>query len=305
LSAVDVELAYSVEVQSVTVESCTLNQILPDLDPVVAEGLVLQCDRNPAVESLVESAHAVGGQEHHAVVLLQQTQENADHGVAVNVIVRPFLQEDVGFIEKHYRIPHAGHLQNLAQFLLQLSDGGAQLSYRDTLQRFSQQLAYGFCCQGFSSAGRTVQQENAAPTLATDDVFERPLVVSHQTFYQVFPVLGHHQFVVCIGVKLYFIDMFNRNFSPFFAAEWETLNGGPTLVQFFFWNGSNFAFVSFVAWKIALVRIHFSERAVVDHDASGRFVLDYIAPGVLLDAVSLGSVVGPDPILLKLCPPFL
>jgi len=92
------------------------------------------------VKGLVEAAYAVGGEEHDAVVLLEQPQEDADHGVAVDVVVGPLFQEDVGLVEQDDCIPVARHFQDVAQFVLELVDGGAQLADRDRVERLAQQL---------------------------------------------------------------------------------------------------------------------------------------------------------------------
>lgn len=129
------------DVEAAGVELCVREQVVPDLRAAVdVERFVGECDRNARVEGLVETAHAVGGQEHDAVVLLEQPQEDADHRVAVDVVVGPALQEDVGLVEQDDRVPVARDLQDVAQLVLEFVDGGAQFADGDGVERLAQQL---------------------------------------------------------------------------------------------------------------------------------------------------------------------
>jgi len=78
-----------------------VEDLFPDLRPAacvkVAEVLL---HRDAARERLVEPAHAVGGQEQDALVVLEQADEDADHGVALDVALRTLLHEDVCFVQQ-------------------------------------------------------------------------------------------------------------------------------------------------------------------------------------------------------------
>jgi hypothetical protein len=57
---------------------------------VVADG-----DVDSAVEGRIEGLDSVGGEEEHALVVLQLPQEDAHHRVTQHVDVRPPLQENL------------------------------------------------------------------------------------------------------------------------------------------------------------------------------------------------------------------
>ena len=141
LASVDVVGGEVVDVETACVELRVREQVGPDLLAAGGvERLVGERDGDARVEGLVEAAHAVGGEEHDAVVLLEQPQEDADHGVAVDVVVRALLQEDVGLVQQDHCVPLARDFEDVAQFVLEFVDGRAQFADRDRVERLAQQL---------------------------------------------------------------------------------------------------------------------------------------------------------------------
>jgi hypothetical protein len=60
---------------------------------------------------------SVGRQEKDPLVVLQQSQEDRDESISVNIRQRPLLQEDVGFVNEKDGIPRMSEIQDPRQLL--------------------------------------------------------------------------------------------------------------------------------------------------------------------------------------------
>ena len=56
-------------------------------------------------KGFVERLDAVSGEEEDALEVLEEAEEDADEGVAVDVVDGAFFEEDVGFVEEEERAP--------------------------------------------------------------------------------------------------------------------------------------------------------------------------------------------------------
>lgn len=56
-------------------------------------------------ESFVECLDAIGGEEEDTLEVFEETEKDADQRIAVDIVDRPFLQEDVGFVEEQECAP--------------------------------------------------------------------------------------------------------------------------------------------------------------------------------------------------------
>jgi hypothetical protein len=54
---------------------------------VIIQVVVLKCNGNSAVESRIERLDSVGGQEQNTLVVLQQSQEDTNHGISFNILL--------------------------------------------------------------------------------------------------------------------------------------------------------------------------------------------------------------------------
>lgn len=63
-----------------------------------AEFTISQCDMDSRLEGIVEGLNTVGGQEKNTLEVFQQTQENRDKGISVDVLNSTLLKEDVCFV---------------------------------------------------------------------------------------------------------------------------------------------------------------------------------------------------------------
>ena len=78
----------------------------PDgLAGLVGELGVTEGDVDAGLEGVVEGFDAVGGEEEDALEVLEQAQEDGDEGVAVDILHRALLQEDVRFVEEEDGAP--------------------------------------------------------------------------------------------------------------------------------------------------------------------------------------------------------
>ena len=83
------------------------------------------------LEGLVEGLNAVRGEEEDALEVLEQAQEDRDEGVAMDVLHRALLEEDVGFVEEEDRVPGVRDFEDLGQFEFEFFGGGAEVAGGD------------------------------------------------------------------------------------------------------------------------------------------------------------------------------
>lgn len=103
-------------------------------------------------------------------MVLQQPQEDTHHGVALDVVVYPALQEHIGFVQEQHCVPRLADLQHALQLGLDRFAGNAKFSHVDALQRFVQGLSHRFGRHRFANARRSVQEEDQAAALSGNDV---------------------------------------------------------------------------------------------------------------------------------------
>jgi len=281
----------------------TLEQVLPDLFArTLPVRLLLERNADARVEGFIEGLDTVGCEEHDAVVLLEQAQEDAHHCVALDVVVSSFLEEDVCLVQEDDSVPVAGHFQDVAQFVLEFVDGRAQLTHCHALQRLLEELTDGLRSQSLASPRWSVQKENAASTFSSDDVLKAASLVLHQALDQFLPVFGEHQLLLGRVVKLDFGHVFDCDLSPLLAAEREALQAGPAGPVFFSRHALELAVV-LALLIVFIVGVDFFEGLFVDHASAPSLLLDSVAPGLVLDVVGICHLVCPCALFHKLGSP--
>ena len=65
------------------------------------------------LEGIVEGLNTVGSQEQNALEVLQQTEEDADKGIAVDIVDSALFKENISLIEEEHRAPRVRDIQDL------------------------------------------------------------------------------------------------------------------------------------------------------------------------------------------------
>jgi hypothetical protein len=73
---------------------------------------------NAALERLIKRLDSVRGQEEDALEVLEQAQEDADEGVAVDVLVLALLEEHVGLVQQQHGAPRVRNIHDLVELVL-------------------------------------------------------------------------------------------------------------------------------------------------------------------------------------------
>lgn len=141
------------------------------------------------MEGFVKGLDSVGSEEHDPIVLLQQSQEDAYHCIPLDVVVSPFLEEYVSFIEQDDCVPVAGDLQDVPKFVLKFVNRCPQFPDCHTLEGFLQEFTDRLSCKRLACAWWAVEQEDAPAPFPADNIFEAAPVVLDQTFYEFLAVL--------------------------------------------------------------------------------------------------------------------
>ena len=110
-------------------DPCRAEQVCPHLGACrLAERLVPQRDRDARVEGVVKGADAIGSEKQDTLMVLEEAKEDAHHRVAVDVVLRAPLEEDVRLVDENNRVPRRRDLEDLAQLLLELGARDAELA---------------------------------------------------------------------------------------------------------------------------------------------------------------------------------
>jgi hypothetical protein len=87
-------------------------------------------------EGIIEGRDSIGGEEKHAVVVLQQAQEDGRHGSALRVALRgPLLHVDGSLVKEQHRSPLRRDVENLDQVRLQFLRVYPELEHTNRPQR--------------------------------------------------------------------------------------------------------------------------------------------------------------------------
>ena len=175
LAAIDIHARQLGQLQgrNVMLLRCRIQEVLPDgFARLDAELLIVEADVDARLEGRVESLHAVGGQEHGALVVFEDAQEDGDELVALEFVQAALFEEDVGFVEQEDGVPAAAHFENVLQFGLDFSRVEAQVAGRHHIQRDLHFLSHALCCEGFADAGWAAKEDDHAAAFALDHVVE-------------------------------------------------------------------------------------------------------------------------------------
>jgi hypothetical protein len=233
-------------------------------------------------------------------VLLEQAQEDADHGVAVDVVVGALLEEDVGLVEQDDCVPLAGHLEDVAQLVLELVDGGPEFADRDGVERFAQQFRNGLGRQRLADARRPVQQEDAAPALAVDDVLERALLVLDERLDQRLALGRQHQLFLGLVVVLDRVQTLDGQLAPLLARERKPHQRRAAHLPFVLRQVGHLFVFFVVCFGRVVLGVEFFEGREVDHAPPDCALLDRGAVRPPEQGARLRQVVRPDRVLLEL-----
>ena len=55
------------------------------------------------MESFVKLRHTVGGEEKDSLIVFQEPKEDGDKSIAANIVRRPLLKENIGFVYQEDR----------------------------------------------------------------------------------------------------------------------------------------------------------------------------------------------------------
>ena len=81
-----------------------------------------------ALESLIEHADAVGGEEEDPLEVFKSAEEDGNEGVAFEILVVAILEEDVGFVEEEDGGEGYGVVEDFFEALFQSFGVGADVA---------------------------------------------------------------------------------------------------------------------------------------------------------------------------------
>ena len=196
-----------------------LEENTPDLHPgLLFQLVVVHRHGHTGHERGVDDLDAVRGQEQHAGVVLQEPQEDPDHGVALDVVGRALFEEDIRFVDQQNGIPDGSQFQDVAKLLFQLVGSGAEFADRGHVKRSLQDLGHRFRSQGFAGTRTTMQEEDGTTALTTDKISERGLG-GHQGMDQILLLFVHDEKLEGILLELDGAELIDQQFSPHLEAH--------------------------------------------------------------------------------------
>ena len=155
--------------------SCCLRgvMLLEEIGPDCAAGLdcelfVVDGDEDAALECRVEGLHAVGRQDHVAVVVFEHAEEDADQLVALEFVQAALFQEHVCFVEQEDGVPARAHVEDALQLGLNVSRIEAQFASGHDIQRSFHLFGHPFCRQSFASPWRTRKKNNLCTSVTVN-----------------------------------------------------------------------------------------------------------------------------------------
>ena len=238
----------------------------PDLRPAVAvEVAEVVLDGNAAGEGLVEAFDAVGGEEEDALLVLEQPDEDADHGVALEVVLAALLHEDVGLVEQQDCVPGLADLEDGFEAVLEFVRLRAEFADVDHVERLVHGLGRGLGGERLADAGRPVHEEDEPAALALDEVGVDAALVADQQLQALLGRVGHDHAAEPVRVERDLGQRLDLQLAPLFRREAEAVDARLAVLQLL--GAERFDRLSVLLAR--LVRVHFAERGVVDHDAAG------------------------------------
>lgn len=118
---------------------------------------ISQGDVDSRLEGIVESFNAVGGEEQNPLEIFQKPKEDTYKSIPMNVLDRPFLQEDVCFVKKENGTPRMSNVEDFVQLRFQFSWVGSQFAGADHVKGTLEKFGNAFRSQRFSRPRRTMQ----------------------------------------------------------------------------------------------------------------------------------------------------
>lgn len=91
------------------------------------QGIVLDFQEQTVQDGWIDIVHAVGGEDHHALEMLQPLQEDAHQAIAFQGDGGAGLEKDIGFVQQQDGIPLVCGPEELEQLHVQLARIRAQI----------------------------------------------------------------------------------------------------------------------------------------------------------------------------------
>jgi len=133
-----------------------------------------------------------------------------------------------------------------------------------------QRLGRCFRSERLADPRRSVQQKDEAVALALDDVSIDPALVVDQQLQFLLLRRGHHHLVDARGVEADRLQRFHTQLAPLFRSETEPVHARLAVFVLLIFE----VFDLLAVLPPRLVRVDFTERTLVDHDAPRRAQLE-------------------------------
>lgn len=148
-----------------------LEEVAPDLAAVrLAQRRVAQRELDARLERLVKGAHAVRRQDQDAVVIFEHAEEDGHQRVAVQVGERALFQKDVGFVQEHDAAPDFANVEDRFEIVLDTLRVCSDVAARHAVKGPLHELGDALGCEGLACAGRAVEENERAVSLALHEI---------------------------------------------------------------------------------------------------------------------------------------
>lgn len=193
------------------------------------EGRILEGHVDSALEGRIHVLHAVGREEEDALVVLERSQEDGHDSVALDIVGRSSLEEDVTLVQQEDSIPVSHHLQDTAKVLLDIVRIAAEITSAHDIQRNLHLLGHRLGSQSLADTGTTREQHDDTLAFARDDVVKHVLVLDlalGECEDKVLLVLGKDKRLKGLVVELDFRDVIDEELHPSLILERVTPHHG-------------------------------------------------------------------------------
>ena len=99
---------------------------------------------DPRLKCLIKHADTVSGKEEDSLEILKGTEKNGNEGIAFQVFVIAFLEEDVGFVEEEDGGEGYGVIENFFQAFFKPLRIGANVATCYLVERLFEAVGYAF-----------------------------------------------------------------------------------------------------------------------------------------------------------------
>lgn len=121
---------------------------------------------------------AISGQEHDALVELQDSQEDRNKLVSLQLVQAAFFEEHIRLVQQQNGVPASAHLENHVELVFDMARLDSEVTGRHPIQWCFHLFCDALCCESLTYSRRTAEEQDDAFAFTFDHIVKSRSVIT-------------------------------------------------------------------------------------------------------------------------------